>query len=319
MSGRARQGARRRAAAAASSPPPRSRAHLGDCKVVEKIEVEDGLHDAGAELDPGRKVRLRVEAVHPVDNVQRAVGAKRGDVPAGDVLDRLVPLQQDQLRRDGHRLEVDGEGPGDLCAAAAGGRAGGEESAWQRAQKRRGGGGGARRGGQSSALRQRDGRSAHLKRPVADAVPVAKVAIVGEQREHGGGRDGVGPVLEGVVPRLLGGGALEGLDRVQHVDDDAAGQQVDDLHHRVVDAVPVEQQVDVARHKDEQVELLRLARQPHRAALLAQPRQQEEEGGQVRQVAADTENIHPPTSFLSLPRARSVERPKRAAGRSTPQ
>ncbi len=36
-----------------------------------------------------------------------------------EVVDVLCPLQQDQLRQDGNRLQVDGEGPQDLQEATA--------------------------------------------------------------------------------------------------------------------------------------------------------------------------------------------------------
>ena len=93
-----------------------------------------------------------------------------------------------------------------------------------------------------------------------ETMPVPKVSIVGDEAKDGRGRDGEGPVLEGVVARLARRRALVRLHKVQHVHDDAADGEVDYLHHRVVRRVPVEEQVHVARHENHEVELLRLAR-----------------------------------------------------------
>ena len=56
-------------------------------------------------------------AVHPVEEVQAAVEAEREQVVGGDGL-RLARLaDHEELREDGDRLEVDGEGPEDLEGA----------------------------------------------------------------------------------------------------------------------------------------------------------------------------------------------------------
>ena len=67
-------------------------------------------------------------APDPVEEIERAVDAQRKQVVARDGL-RLARLaHHEQLRQDGHRLQVDGESPEDL---RRGGRVPG--SWWQRA------------------------------------------------------------------------------------------------------------------------------------------------------------------------------------------
>jgi hypothetical protein len=61
-------------------------------------------------------VRLRLGALDPVHNLERALRAERGHLPGGDVLDALVSLRHDELREDRDGLEVDGKGPGDVEA-----------------------------------------------------------------------------------------------------------------------------------------------------------------------------------------------------------
>lgn len=56
-------------------------------------------------------VRLREVSVDPVQQVERPVTAQSEQVMAGDAL-RLAGLgDEEQLRKDGHRLQVDGERP----------------------------------------------------------------------------------------------------------------------------------------------------------------------------------------------------------------
>ena len=83
--------------------------------MVEKVHVQGSLHDTGDNGDEVRVVvRLRLGAVDPVRNVERAVGAQQEDVVAREVVHRAVALQHDELRDDCERLEVDGESPKDL-------------------------------------------------------------------------------------------------------------------------------------------------------------------------------------------------------------
>lgn len=56
-------------------------------------------------------MRLGEVPVDPVEQVQRPVAAQREQVVAGDAL-RLARLgDEEELRQNGHRLQVDGEGP----------------------------------------------------------------------------------------------------------------------------------------------------------------------------------------------------------------
>lgn len=52
--------------------------------------------------------------VHPVGNVQSPVQTEGCEVMCGDRLGLARSLEHEQLRKDGDRLEPDGEGPGDL-------------------------------------------------------------------------------------------------------------------------------------------------------------------------------------------------------------
>ena len=85
---------------------------FGDVE-VEEIAVEDRLDQAGHD---GNEVKeaLEVVAPDPVEEIERAVHAQCEQVVAGDGL-RLARLaHHEELRQDGHRLQVDGEGPEDL-------------------------------------------------------------------------------------------------------------------------------------------------------------------------------------------------------------
>lgn len=52
--------------------------------------------------------------VQPVGNVERSIRSERKDVVCGDRLCLACPLQHEELRQDGHSLEVDAERPHDL-------------------------------------------------------------------------------------------------------------------------------------------------------------------------------------------------------------
>lgn len=80
---------------------------------VEEVAVEDGLDDTGHHGDEVEEA-LEVEAPDPVDEIERAVEAQEEQVVSGDGL-RLPGLaDHEELREDGHRLKVDGEGPQNL-------------------------------------------------------------------------------------------------------------------------------------------------------------------------------------------------------------
>ena len=80
-------------------------------------------------------------APDPVEEIERAVDAQRKQVVARDGL-RLTRLaHHEQLRQDGHRLQVDGEGPEDLPGVGPGSwqqRAGREGTGRKRRGRTRG-------------------------------------------------------------------------------------------------------------------------------------------------------------------------------------
>lgn len=91
-------------------------ATFGDVE-VEEVTVEDRLDQACHDGDEVKEA-LEVVAPDPVEEIERAVDAQRKQVVARDGL-RLARLaHHEQLRQDGHRLQVDGEGPEDLPGGA---------------------------------------------------------------------------------------------------------------------------------------------------------------------------------------------------------
>ena len=77
---------------------------------IEEVSVEHSLDDAGDDSD-GIEELLDVVAVHPVEDVQRAVGAEGEQVVRRDSL-RLASLgQHEQLWHDRYRLQVNAECP----------------------------------------------------------------------------------------------------------------------------------------------------------------------------------------------------------------
>lgn len=73
---------------------------------VEKVAVEDRLHNAGQDGDKIIEI-LGVVAVDPVENVEGTVGAEREQIMTGDRLGLARLADHEQLRQDGHRLQVD--------------------------------------------------------------------------------------------------------------------------------------------------------------------------------------------------------------------
>ena len=78
--------------------------------VVEEVDVERGLHEAREPDDPLEVVLLRRVPIDPVEQVEAAVGAERGDIVRGEVLDLSLLLQEEELRQDRDRLEIDRKG-----------------------------------------------------------------------------------------------------------------------------------------------------------------------------------------------------------------
>jgi hypothetical protein len=64
--------------------------------------------------NPLTVARFSEEAVDPVEDVEATVHAEEEDIVTCHVVNVARPLQEDQLRQDGHSLEVDGEGPQQL-------------------------------------------------------------------------------------------------------------------------------------------------------------------------------------------------------------
>lgn len=77
---------------------------------VEEVTVEDGLDNTGHNSDDVIEA-FEVEAINPVEDVETPVGAEGEEIVAGDRLCLPCLADHEQLRQDGHRLEVDGEGP----------------------------------------------------------------------------------------------------------------------------------------------------------------------------------------------------------------
>mmetsp|Transcript_17032 Transcript_17032/g.43746 ORF Transcript_17032/g.43746 Transcript_17032/m.43746 type:complete len:201 (-) Transcript_17032:475-1077(-) len=82
--------------------------------MVKEVDVQARLHNASKPDDALDIVVLRHVAVDPVDQVEPAVGAQRGNIVRREVFHLTLLLQQKELRQDGHSLEVNGEGPDHL-------------------------------------------------------------------------------------------------------------------------------------------------------------------------------------------------------------
>jgi len=84
----------------------------GDVK-VEEVTVEDSLHHSGHHSDLVEEA-LGVVAPDPVGQVEGPVQAEEQQVVCGDGLGLTRVGDHEQLWQNGHRLQVDGEGPEDL-------------------------------------------------------------------------------------------------------------------------------------------------------------------------------------------------------------
>jgi hypothetical protein len=81
-------------------------------EIVEEIDVEAGLNEAGDVGDPVvLVVSLRVRSIHPVHNVESTVDTQQEHIMTRQVLDFSVSLQENQLWDDRHCLQIDGELP----------------------------------------------------------------------------------------------------------------------------------------------------------------------------------------------------------------
>ena len=73
-----------------------------------KVTLVLGQHFAAAWLT------FEVVSVDPVEDVESAVDSQSEEIVRGDGLGFASLLDHEELRQDGHRLQVDGEGPEDL-------------------------------------------------------------------------------------------------------------------------------------------------------------------------------------------------------------
>ncbi len=82
---------------------------LGDVK-VEEIAVEDRLDAAGYDGDDVVEA-LEVVTVDPVQDVQTPVRSEREEIMRCDRLGLARLGHHEELRQNGHRLQIDGERP----------------------------------------------------------------------------------------------------------------------------------------------------------------------------------------------------------------
>lgn len=87
----------------------RVRLTFGNVK-IEKVTVQDRLNDACDNGNPVDEV-LRVVTIDPVENVEKSVDTQREEVVAGDRLGLASLANHEQLRKNGHRFQVDRERP----------------------------------------------------------------------------------------------------------------------------------------------------------------------------------------------------------------
>jgi len=80
---------------------------------IEKVAIENGLNTSGHNSDDIVE-RLSVVAIDPVENVETTVRAESEQIVAGNTLGLTSLGHHEQLGQDGHRLQIDREGPQDL-------------------------------------------------------------------------------------------------------------------------------------------------------------------------------------------------------------
>lgn len=89
---------------------------------VEEVTVQDSLdHPSNDSYEV--EEALEVVAPDPVDQIQGTVQAQEEKVVSGDGFRLSGLADHKELREDGHRLQVDGEGPQDLKEEAKDGQA----------------------------------------------------------------------------------------------------------------------------------------------------------------------------------------------------
>lgn len=87
---------------------------FGDIK-VEEVTVEDSLDHAGHYGDHVKEA-LKVKAPDPVEEIERPVQAQAEQVVGGDCFCLSSLADHEELGKDSHRLQIDGECPQDLRA-----------------------------------------------------------------------------------------------------------------------------------------------------------------------------------------------------------
>lgn len=82
---------------------------------VEEIAIQDGLDHSSHNGDHVKEA-LKVEPPDPVEEIKGTVDTQAEQIVGGDGLSLSGLTDQEQLRQDGHRLKVDGEGPHNLIS-----------------------------------------------------------------------------------------------------------------------------------------------------------------------------------------------------------
>lgn len=80
---------------------------------VEEVAVQNGLDNASHHSNEVKEA-LEVEAPDPVDEIQSAVEAQEEQVVGGDGLRLPCFADHEELGKDSHGFQVDGEGPQNL-------------------------------------------------------------------------------------------------------------------------------------------------------------------------------------------------------------
>ena len=80
----------------------------------KKLPFECRFRPAGPGLFYVKLLTFNIVSVDPVENIESSVRAEGKEVVGRDGLGFASLLDHEQLGKDGHRLQVDGEGPEDL-------------------------------------------------------------------------------------------------------------------------------------------------------------------------------------------------------------
>lgn len=204
---------------------------LHDSRIVnpEEVAIKQRLKDTRRHRNVvNLMLRFGNVAVDPVGDVQGAVDAEGEDVVGGDGLGLTGTLEHEELRKNGDRLEPDGEGPHDL----------------------------------------------------------PEVILVGQEDGECGGESKQVLDLEGVEPGIVGG--LVGTDH--EVDDVTGGSDEEDLEDDVVVACCPEE-VEIAGDIYDEVDDLRLERDPGATLQLRHLMEKNEDRSQVAKVRGNAEDV----------------------------